>query len=71
VGGRTIGGGFGFGLLGAGIAQSSRYVGTAFGYYGMAWALYSTVIARGSEVQFGKDAKIDIRFDTRSDKAAP
>jgi hypothetical protein len=70
VGGRTIGGGFGFGLLGAGIAQSSRYVGTAFGYYGMAWALYSTVIARGSEVQFGKDAKIDIRFDTRSDKAA-
>ena len=27
VAGRTIGGGFGFGLLGAAIAQSSRYVG--------------------------------------------
>ena len=59
--GRTIGGGFGFGLLGAAIAQSSRYVGTAFGYYGMAWSLYSTLIARGAEVQFGKNAMVDIR----------
>jgi hypothetical protein len=70
VGGRTIGGGFGFGLLGMGISQSSRWVGTAFGYYGMAWSLFSTLIARGSEVQFGKDAMIDIRFDTRTEKAA-
>jgi hypothetical protein len=70
VGGRTIGGGFGFGMLGAGIAQSSKYVGSAFGYYGMAWSLYSTLIARGSEVQFGKDAMVDIRFDARSDQAA-
>jgi hypothetical protein len=68
VGGRTIGGGFGFGLLGMGIAQSSRYVGTAFGYYGMAWSLFSTVFSRGSDVQFGKNAVIDVRFDTRSDK---
>jgi hypothetical protein len=66
VGGRTIGGGFGFGLLGAAISQSSRYVGTAFGYYGMAWSLYSTLIARGAEVQFGKSAMVDIRFNTRS-----
>jgi hypothetical protein len=71
VGGRTIGGGFGFGLLGAGIAQSSKYVGTAFGFYGMAWALYSTVIARGSEVSFPRNAVIDIRFDTPpTDKVA-
>lgn len=68
VGGRTIGGGFGFGLLGTGIAQSSRVVGAAFGYYGMAWALYSTLIARGSEVQFGKDAVIDIKFTARPDE---
>jgi hypothetical protein len=70
VGGRTIGGGFGFGLLGMGIAQSSRWVGAAFGYYGMAWSVFSTVIARGSEVQFGKDAMVDVRFDTRSEKPA-
>lgn len=65
VGGRTVGGGFGFGLLGAGIAQSSRYVGAAFGYYGMAWSLYSTLIARGADVQFPKHAMIDIRFEAR------
>lgn len=65
VGGRTIGGGFGFGLLGAGIAQSSRYVGAAFGYYGLAWSLYSTLIARGADVQFPKHAMIDIRFEAR------
>ena len=70
VGGRTLGGGFGFGLLGAAIAQSSRYVGTAFGYYGMAWALYSTIVARGSEVKFDKNAVIDIRFDTPAEKTA-
>jgi hypothetical protein len=67
VGGRTLGGGFGFGLLGMGI---SRYVGTAFGYYGMAWSPFSTVITRGAEVKFGKDAMVDIRFDTRSDRPA-
>lgn len=70
VAGRTIGGGFGFGLLGTGIAQSSRYVGTAFGYYGMAWSLYATLIARGAEVQFGRNAVVDIRFNTRSEPAA-
>ena len=67
VAGRTIGGGFGFGLLGTAIAQSSRYVGTAFGYYGMAWALYSALIARGAEVQFHKNTMVDIRFNTRSE----
>jgi hypothetical protein len=70
VGGRTMGGGFGFGLLGSAIAQSSRYVGAAFGYYGMAWSLYSALIARGAEVQFGKNAMVDIRFNTRSEPAA-
>jgi hypothetical protein len=69
VAGRTVGGGFGFGLLGSAIAQSSRYVGTAFGFYGMAWSLYSTLIARGAEVQFGRNAMLDIRFNTRSEPA--
>jgi hypothetical protein len=32
----------------------------------MAWSLYSTLIARGAEVQFGKSAMVDIRFNTRS-----
>ena len=70
VGGRTLGGGLGFGLLGTAIAQTSRNVGAAFGYYGMAWALYSTLIARGSEVEFGKNAMIEIRFDARPEGIA-
>ncbi len=69
VAGRTLGGGLGFGLLGSAIAQSSRYVGTAFGFYGMAWSVYSTVVARGSEVQFPKDSMVDIRFDARTENA--
>ena len=70
VGGRTLGGGLGFGLLGSAISQSSRYVGAAFGYYGMAWSLYSALIARGAEVQFDKNAMVDIRFNTRAEPPA-
>ena len=56
----------GFGLLGAIAAQSSRNVGAVFGYYGLAWSVYSTVVARGAEVQFGKNAVIDIGFNQRA-----
>jgi len=65
VAGRTLGGGMGFGLLGTIASQSSRSVGAVFGYYGLAWAVYSTVIARGAEVQFGRNAVIDIGFNQR------
>jgi hypothetical protein len=65
VGGRTLGGGSGFGLLGAAAAQSSPIVGTALGYYGAAWSVYSNIIARGAEVEFGKNAAMDIRFGGR------
>jgi hypothetical protein len=66
VSGRTLGGGSGFGMLGAAVSQSSRYVGMAFGYYGLAWSVYSSVIARGGEVQFDKNAVMDIRFGART-----
>ncbi len=65
LGGRTLGGASGFGLLGAAAAQSSPIVGAALGYYGMAWSVYSNIIARGSEVEFGKNAAMDIRFGGR------
>jgi hypothetical protein len=65
VSGRTLGGGLGFGLLGSLLSQSSKYVGAAFGYYGLAWSVYSTVIARGPEVQFDKNAVVDIGFNPR------
>ena len=66
VSGRTLGGGSGFGMVGAAVAQSSRYVGMAFGYYGLAWSVYSSVIARGGEVQFDKNAVLDLKFGART-----
>jgi hypothetical protein len=66
VSGRTLGGGSGFGLVGAAISQTSPYVGMAFGYYGLAWSVYSNVIAKGGEVQFNKNAMMDIRFGGRT-----
>jgi hypothetical protein len=68
IGGRTLGGGMGFGLLGTIAAQSSRTVGAALGYYGLAWSVFSTVVARGREVQFDKNAVVDIGFNTRESK---
>src|SRR5262249_42722023 len=61
VSGRTLGGGLGLGMAGAAISQSSRWVGMAFGYYGLAWSVYSDVIARGGEVQFDRNAMLEIR----------
>lgn len=68
--GRTLGGGIGFGLLGSIASQSSRTVGAAFGYYGLAWSVFSTVIARGADVQFGKNTVIDIGFNQRTPDGA-
>ncbi len=65
VGGRTVGGGMGLGLLGTGLAQISPNVGAALGYYGLAWSVFSTVVARGAEVQFGRNASVDIGFSER------
>jgi len=66
VSGRTLGGGLGLGMLGAAVSQSSPYVGMAFGYYGLAWSVYTHVIARGAEVEFDKNAMMDIKFSTRT-----
>jgi hypothetical protein len=66
VSGRTLGGGLGFGMLGSAVSQSSKFVGMAFGYYGLAWSVYSNVIARGGEVQFDRNAMMDIKFGART-----
>jgi hypothetical protein len=65
IDGRTLGGGLGFGMLGAAVSQSSPYVGMAFGYYGLAWSVYRSVFAKGGEVQFDRNAMMDVRFSTR------
>ena len=65
VGGRTLGGFSGFGLLGSAAAQSSRYAGMALGFYGLAWSVYSNILSKGAEVEFGENAAMDIRFGMR------
>lgn len=65
VGGRTLGGASGFGMLGAAAAQASRTVGTVFGFWGMAVSVYSNIIAKGSEVEFSKNTSMDVRFGAR------
>jgi len=32
----------------------------------LAWSLFSTIVARGAEVEFGKNAVIDIGFNQRT-----
>lgn len=61
-GGRATAGISGFGLLGAVAARASRTAGTALGFYGLAWSVYSTIISRGKEVEFEKNTAMEIRF---------
>jgi hypothetical protein len=60
--GRTLGGFSGFGLLGIAAARGPRQIGAALGFYGLAWSVYSNVIARGREVTFEKNTAMAIRF---------
>jgi len=67
-GGRTLGGISGFGLLGSAAAQSSKTLGAALGYYGLAWSVYSTLLSRGNEVEFRKNTAIAVRFGVAANK---
>jgi hypothetical protein len=65
TGGRTLGGASGFGLFGMIAAQESPTFAGVMGFYGMGWSVFNNVIARGSEVEFGKNAAMDIKFGAR------
>jgi len=45
VGGRTLGGGLGFGLLGTMRLRARETLVRQLGYYGLAWSVFSTVVA--------------------------
>jgi hypothetical protein len=65
VSGRSLGGISGFGLVGLAVSQSSKYVGMGFGYYGLALSVYTSVVAKGGEVRFDRNAMMDVRFGAR------
>jgi hypothetical protein len=64
--GRSLGGFSGFGYLGVAAAQSSKTVGAALGYYGLGVSVFSTIVSRGSEVDFPKNAVINVRFGAQA-----
>lgn len=63
--GHTLGGAFGFGLFGAAAARCSPNFARAFGFYGLGWSVFRNVVARGQEVEFQRNAAIEIRFGAR------
>jgi hypothetical protein len=66
TGGRVLGGGSGFGLIGSIAAQLSSNTSLGLAYYGLARSIYFGVIARGPEAEFLKNAVVDIGFDVRT-----
>jgi hypothetical protein len=65
TGGRVLGGGSGFGLIGSVAAQLSSNTSLGLAYYGLARSVYFGVIARGPEAEFLKNAVVEIGFDVR------
>lgn len=65
TGGRTLGGASGFGLLGAAAAKASPQLARALGLYGLAWSVFANVVAHGKQVEFQRNAAIDVRFGAR------
>jgi hypothetical protein len=65
TGGRVLGGGSGFGLIGSIAGQLSSNTSLGLAYYGLARSIYFGVIARGPEAEFLKNAVLDIGFDVR------
>ena len=66
--GLALGGFSGFGLLGTVAARGPSPIGEALGFYGLAWSVYSNIVARGSEVTFEKNTAIAIQFGAERKK---
>jgi hypothetical protein len=66
AGGRSLGGFSGFGLLGIAASQGPPQVGAALGFYGLAWSVYTNIVARGGEVVFEKNSELAVRFGATS-----
>lgn len=65
-GGAAVRGGASLGFAGA-VASTlahSRVVSASFAFYGAGWAVYSHFVARGVDVVFPKNTRMEIRFGT-------
>jgi hypothetical protein len=66
--GRSLGGFSGLGLLGTLASRGPHQIGEVLGFYGLAWSVYTNVVARGSEVTFQKNTAIAIQFGSSRQK---
>jgi hypothetical protein len=66
--GRSLGGFSGFGLFGTLAARGPSPIGEALGFYGLAWSVYSNVVARGNEIRFEKNTAIAVQFGNQRKK---
>jgi hypothetical protein len=71
TGGLALGGFSGFGTFGILAARGPAVIGSALGFYGLAWSVFSNVIARGSEVTFPKNTAVAIRFGNPPPRRKP
>jgi hypothetical protein len=62
LGSRSLGGYFGFGLLGVGLSVASRPVGVVFAAVGAAHTMYRNIVGKGRELSFPADTPIQIRL---------
>jgi hypothetical protein len=64
AGGQALDGFSGFGLLGLAVTKGPSQLGSAMGFYGLAWSAYSSLVPRGREINFEKNSTVAIRFGT-------
>lgn len=61
-GGQSVGGFFGFGLIGAVVGRISRPFGVAFAAVGVARTVYASIVAKGKEVSFPANTPIQLQL---------
>jgi len=62
VAARAVGGAFGFGLIGVGLARLSPPLGIAFGIAGAARSVFTNVLGKGRELRFQADTPIQVQL---------
>ena len=66
VGGRALGGFAGLGVLGVAVGQISRPVAAALGFYGLAQAIYISIVAKGRDVVFPENTPLRLQLSPGS-----
>jgi hypothetical protein len=71
VAGRGVAGWIGFGVVGASLSQISRPVTLAFGVYGAARTIYSSVFGKGHEVVFPVNTVMQVQLAPAKAASSP